>query len=62
MENPFKEIEPDVSCPAYIKTELVSDIDFIRNTLQVMVHYTGCLFDVATSMADFNKSKAETGS
>ncbi|GAA4468093.1 hypothetical protein GCM10023189_52800 [Nibrella saemangeumensis] len=60
MENPFKQLEPDASCPAHLKTELVSEIDLIRNALQVVVLYTGSLFDVAAAMADTGQSKSET--
>lgn len=44
MENPFKTIEPDAVCPPHLKTEIVSEIDLIRNTLQVVELYSGDLF------------------
>ncbi|MBC8154729.1 MAG: hypothetical protein H7Z72_17665 [Bacteroidetes bacterium] len=44
MENPFKAIEPDAVCPPHLKEELVSEIDLIRNTLQVVELYSGDLF------------------
>lgn len=46
MENVFKEIEPEDVCPPYIENELLAEIDFIRNVLQVVEVYTGDLFDV----------------
>ncbi len=44
MENPFKSIEPDAVCPPHLKTELISEIDLIRNALQVVELYSGDLF------------------
>ena len=46
IENLFKHIEPDDQCPEHIRTELVSEIDMIRNTLQVVELYAGDLFNV----------------
>ncbi|GAA4408075.1 hypothetical protein GCM10023187_29440 [Nibrella viscosa] len=60
MENPFKQIEPEAGCPAHVKTELVAEIDLIRNALQVVVLYTGGLFSVAASMADSPQSETES--
>lgn len=44
MENPFKTIEPDALCPPHLKQELVSEIDLIRDALQVVELYSGDLF------------------
>lgn len=44
MENPFKSIEPDAVCPPHLKTELVSEIDLVRNALQVVELYSDDLF------------------
>ncbi len=43
MENPFKAIEPDAVCPPHLKVELISEIDLIRNVLQVVELYSGDL-------------------
>lgn len=44
MENPFKQIEPDAVCPPEVKEAIVSEIDLIRNALNVVELYTGDLF------------------
>lgn len=44
MENPFKVIEPADVCPPNVKAELVSEIDLIRNALQVVELYSSDLF------------------
>lgn len=49
--NPFKLIEPDVSCPSHIKKEIVSEIDTIRNSLKVVQLYAGDVFDVLSAFA-----------
>ncbi len=48
--NPFKLIETDDICPAHIKTELLSEIDLIRNALVIVVLYTGGLSGVASNL------------
>ncbi|MPR33845.1 hypothetical protein [Salmonirosea aquatica] len=41
MENDaFKQLDPDHQAPAYLKEALVSEIDFIRDTLQIVTHFT----------------------
>ena len=49
-KNPFKELESDAVCPPYIKTELVSEIDLIRNVMTVVELYIGDLFGMATTL------------
>lgn len=44
MENSFKAIEPDAVCPPHLKVEIVSEIDLIRDVLQVVELYSGDLF------------------
>ena len=44
--NPFKQMEPDVSCPPNLKGEIVSEVDFIRNSLQVVEVYAYDIFSV----------------
>ena len=46
--NPFKALEPDASCPAYLKQEVVSEIDMIRNSLQVVEVYAYDIFAAFT--------------
>ncbi len=48
-KNPFKDMEPDASCPPYLKDELVSEIDLIRNALQVVEVYGYDIFAVFTA-------------
>lgn len=43
----FKELETDAQVPAYLKEALVSEIDFIRDTLQFVTHFTDGLFKTA---------------
>jgi hypothetical protein len=50
--NPFKELEPDDSCPPHLKIELVSEIDFIRNAITVIELYVGDLFGPALALLD----------
>lgn len=50
MENPFKQIEPNASCPPEVKEALLSEIDVIRNALKVAEFYTGDLFAVMAAL------------
>ena len=52
MANPFKELEPDVTCPPHLKEELVSEITLIRNVMTVIDLYIGDLFNVAFALTD----------
>ena len=47
--NPFKQIEPDVTCPPRLKGEVLSEVDFIRNTLRVVEVYGYDIFSVFTT-------------
>ena len=63
--NPFKELEPDATCPPQLKTELVSEITLIRNVMTVIDLYVGDLFNVAFTLADTAQTpltKSETES
>lgn len=45
--NPFKELEPDVYCPPDLKSELITEIDLMRNVLltaDMHVHNTFAAF------------------
>ncbi|WP_040006496.1 hypothetical protein [Fibrisoma limi] len=46
--NPFKALEPDASCPPYLKQEVISEIDMIRNSLQVVEVYAYDIFAAFT--------------
>ncbi len=46
-ETAFKELESDDHVPAYLKEALVSEIDFIRDTLQFVTHFTDGFFSTA---------------
>lgn len=48
--NPFKQLEPDAVCPPHLKTELVSEIDLIRNTVTVIDLYIGDLFGILSAL------------
>ena len=48
--NPFKELESNDVCPPHLKTELVSEIDLIRNAITVIELYVGDLFDMASAL------------
>ena len=52
IENVFKQLESEDSCPAHLKKEIISDIDLIRNALQVVELYAGDLFGVLSVLAD----------
>jgi hypothetical protein len=53
--NPFKELEPDATCPPHLKTELVSEIDLIRNAITVIELYVGDLFGLASVLVSPNQ-------
>lgn len=36
----FKELEPDSQVPDYLKHALVAEVDTIRNTMQIVTHFT----------------------
>lgn len=45
-------MEPDELCPPDLRGEIVSEIDFIRDSLTVVRLYVGELFGVALAMSD----------
>jgi len=51
MEN-FKDIEPTDLCPPHIQEELLSEIDSIRNGLQIAELYIGDFLSVIFSLFD----------
>lgn len=61
IESPFKYLEPDAECPEHLKTELVSEIDMIRNALQVVKLYAGDLLSVLSVVASLpNHTQEDT--
>lgn len=50
--NPFEQMESDEICPPHLKTELVSEIDLLRNVTSVVELYIGDLFAVASVLAN----------
>ncbi|RAI78630.1 hypothetical protein HMF3257_27540 [Spirosoma telluris] len=51
-QNPFKELVSDATCPPNLKTELVSEIDLIRNAITVIELYVGDLFGIASALVN----------
>lgn len=47
--NPFRELEPDAICPPMLKSEIFSEIDLIRNTLQIVELFGYDVFSVFTT-------------
>lgn len=50
--NPFKQLESDAICPPNLKTELVSEIDLIRNAITIVDLYIGDLLDLASALVN----------
>lgn len=48
--NPFKQLEPDAYCPPSLKSEIVSEIDLIRNAVTIVDLYIGDLFGLASAL------------
>lgn len=48
-KNPFKEMESDAQCPPHLKEEIFSEIDLIRNSLQVVEVYAYDIFSAFTT-------------
>lgn len=51
-KNPFKQLEPDAECPEHLKTEIVSEIDLIRNLGTILELYVGDLLGVASVLVN----------
>lgn len=50
--NPFKDLESDAICPPHIKLELITEIDVIRNSIQVVELYVGDLLGLLSVLVD----------
>lgn len=44
----FKELESGEEVPEYLKKALVSEVDTIRNTMQIISHFTENLINTVT--------------
>lgn len=44
----FKELEPDDRVPKYLKRALVAEVDAIRNTMNIVTHFTEHLLTALT--------------
>lgn len=49
----FKELEAEVKVPEYLKTALVSEVDAIRNSMQVVTHFTEHFLNALTICISF---------
>ena len=47
MSNPFLDIDSDAKAPEALKKALVSEIDTIRSTMELVTLYVGHFFSVA---------------
>ena len=52
IENTFKQIEPEDECPSHLKNDLISEIEVIRNALQVIELYASDLFRVLSVLVN----------
>ena len=55
----FKELESDAEVPQYLKTALVSEVDTIRNSMQVVSHFTEYLLKTMSVCISFDNDKNE---
>lgn len=51
MNNAFFDIDPDDKVPESLKKAIVSEIDTIRNTMELITLYVGNFFNAAGVMA-----------
>ncbi|MBB3838636.1 MULTISPECIES: hypothetical protein [Runella] len=58
MNNPFFDIDPDDKVPESLKKAIVSEIDTIRNTMELVTLYVGHFFSAAGAMASNELNKA----
>jgi hypothetical protein len=57
----FKDLEPDDRVPEYLKKALVSEIDFIRDTMSVVTLFTSHFFDTTLmSIVNFDREEDKT--
>lgn len=53
----FKELEPSDQVPDYLKHALVAEVDTIRNSMQIVSHFTEHLISTATICLSISKSE-----
>ena len=53
----FKELEPDDQVPDYLKLALVAEVDTIRNSMQIVSHFTEHLLSAATVCLSIDKNE-----
>ncbi|WP_149240932.1 hypothetical protein [Dyadobacter sp. 32] len=53
----FKELEADIKVPEYLKTALVSEVDTIRNSMQVVAHFTEHFLNALTISISFAEAE-----
>ena len=56
----FKELEPDNQVPDYLKSALVAEMDTIRNTMQLVTHFTEHFLTALTIGLAFAEDDDET--
>ncbi|MCU0341989.1 MAG: hypothetical protein MUE30_19115 [Spirosomaceae bacterium] len=60
MNNPFDELEPEDKVPEGLKKALVSEIDTIRDTMELVTLYVGHFFNAAGAIVNQNSPKSDT--
>lgn len=58
MNNSFFDIDPDDKVPESLKKAIVSEIDTIRNTMELVTLYVGHFFNAAGAVATTELNKA----
>jgi hypothetical protein len=58
MNNAFFNIDPDDKVPESLKKAIVSEIDTIRNTMELVTLYVGHFFNAAGAVATSELPKA----
>jgi hypothetical protein len=63
MPNSFQQIEAEgEKAPAYLKTQLVAEIDTIRNSMELVKLFVSHFFDAAGTMVSFRGDNSTTDS
>ena len=62
MPNPFLDIDSDIKAPETLKKSLVSEIDIIRNTMELVTLYVGHFFGAAGEMLSDDSLKSNNQS
>jgi hypothetical protein len=60
MNNPFFDIDPDDSVPESLKKALVSEIDTVRNTFEIVTLFVSHFFSAAEVMINPDKPNEES--